>query len=62
MIKIKYSLIAASLSGLAIFGLSACDDKAETTGEKIDKAIEDASGKVEEAAEEVADEIDDATN
>lgn len=57
----------ALIAVIASLGLAACADKAETPGEKVDKAIEetqdvveDAKDKVTEVADEVEDEIDDA--
>ncbi|UUO23717.1 iron-containing alcohol dehydrogenase [Colwellia sp. M166] len=48
---------------VAVFGLAACsDDKAETTGEKVDEMVHDAGEAAENAGDNVGDMVDDAGN
>lgn len=51
------------LTIIAALGLSACtDDKAENTGEKIDKVMSDAGNAVEDAGDSIKDAATDAGN
>lgn len=55
----KHFLTTLFLTTLALSGLSGCDEgPAESAGEKIDRAVDDAGDAIEDAADEVEDAVD----
>lgn len=56
-------LSALTLTTLSVLLLMGCEDKpAETTGEKVDNAIENAGDKIEDAGDNIDNFMDDTGN